>query len=34
MGTLRKTFVFDEDGICIDVIEKVDTRNHTAQILR
>ena len=23
-----------EDGICIDVIEKADTRNHTAQILR
>ena len=34
MGTLRKTFVFDEDGICTDVIEKVDTKNHTAQILR
>lgn len=34
MGTIRKTFVFDENGICVDVIEKVDTKNHTAQILK
>lgn len=34
MGTLRKTFIFDENGICIDIIEKVDTKNHTAQILK
>lgn len=33
-GTLRKTFVFDENGICTDIIEKVDTKNHTAQILK
>ncbi|MBP5210612.1 MAG: peroxiredoxin, partial [Bacteroidales bacterium] len=32
-GTLRKTFVFDEKGICVEVIEKVDTKNHTSQIL-
>ena len=34
MATLRKTFIFDEKGICTDVIEKVDTKNHTAQILK
>ena len=33
MGTLRKTFVFNEQGILERIIEKVDTKNHTAQIL-
>ena len=33
MGTLRKTYVFDENGILERIIEKVDTKNHTAQIL-
>ena len=33
MGTLRKTFVFNEQGVLERVIEKVDTKNHTAQIL-
>ena len=33
MGTLRKTFVFDENGILERIIEKVDTKDHTAQIL-
>lgn len=33
IGTLRKTFVFDEKGILTQVIEKVDTKNHTEQIL-
>jgi len=33
MGTLRKTFVFDENGILERIIEKVDTKNHSAQIL-
>ena len=33
MGTLRKTFIFDEDGILVKIIDKVDTKNHTAQIL-
>lgn len=33
MGTLRRTFVFDESGILVRVIEKVDTRNHAAQLL-
>lgn len=34
MGTARVTFVIDENGIIEDVIEKVDTRNHAAQILK
>ena len=33
MGTLRTTYVIDEQGIIIDAIGKVDTKNHTAQIL-
>lgn len=33
MGTIRKTFIFDEEGILTDIIEKVDTKNHAAQIL-
>lgn len=33
MGTLRRTFIFDESGILVRVIEKVDTRNHAAQLL-
>ena len=33
-GTLRKTFIFDENGICTNIIEKVDTKNHSAQILK
>lgn len=33
MGTLRKTFIFDENGILIRIIDKVDTKNHTEQIL-
>lgn len=32
-GTLRKTFIFDEQGILTQLIEKVDTKNHTEQIL-
>jgi peroxiredoxin Q/BCP len=34
MGTARKTFVINEKGIIDEVIEKVDTKNHTAQILK
>ena len=34
MGTLRTTFIFDENGILVEVIEKVDTKNHAAQILK
>ncbi len=33
-GTLRRTFIFDEAGICTEVIEKVDTKNHADQILK
>lgn len=33
MGTLRRTFIFDEDGILREIIEDVDTKNHAAQIL-
>ena len=33
IGTLRRTFVFDEKGILVQIIDKVDTKNHTAQIL-
>ena len=33
VGTLRKTFVFDEKGRLTQVIEKVDTKNHAEQIL-
>jgi thioredoxin-dependent peroxiredoxin len=33
MGTARVTFVIDENGIIKEVIGKVDTKNHTAQIL-
>lgn len=33
MGTLRKTFVFDENSVLVRVIEKVDTKNHMAQLL-
>ena len=33
MGTLRKTFIFNAEGILTRIIEKVDTKNHTAQIL-
>ena len=33
MGTARVTFVIDEKGVIEDIIEKVDTKNHVAQIL-
>ena len=33
MGTLRKTFIFDENGTCTKVIDKVDTKNASSQIL-
>lgn len=33
VGTLRRTFIFAEDGTLERVIEKVDTKNHAAQIL-
>lgn len=33
MGTIRTTFIIDENGIVADVIRKVDTKNHSRQIL-
>ena len=33
MGTSRVTFLIDEKGKIAHIIEKVDTKNHTAQIL-
>ena len=33
MGTLRMTFIFDANGILTEIIEKVNTKNHAAQIL-
>ena len=33
MGTLRKTFIFNEEGLLEKIIEKVDTKNHAAQIM-
>ena len=32
-GTLRRTFIFDENGILERIIEKVDTKNAAGQIL-
>jgi peroxiredoxin Q/BCP len=34
MGTARVTFVINEAGIIEEIIEKVDTKNHSAQILQ
>lgn len=34
MGMARTTFIIDEQGILIDIIEKVNTKAHTAQILK
>lgn len=33
MGTLRTTFIINEEGIIERIIDKVDTKNHAAQIL-
>lgn len=33
MGTLRRTFIFNKEGFLERIIEKVDTKNHAAQIL-
>jgi thioredoxin-dependent peroxiredoxin len=33
MGVLRTTFVIDENGIVTGVFEKVDTKNHSKQII-
>lgn len=33
-GTIRTTFVIDEGGKITEIIRKVDSKNHTAQILK
>ena len=33
MGTIRTTFVIDEEGKISEIIEKVKTKDHTSQIL-
>lgn len=33
-GTLRTTYVIDENGVIVDAIGKVNTKNHTAQLLK
>lgn len=33
MGIVRTTFIFDEDGVCTRVIDKVKTKEAAAQIL-
>ena len=33
MGVLRTTFVIDEKGMITDIFEKVNTKEHTKQIL-
>ncbi len=34
MGTVRTTFLIDENGIITDIIEKIDTKNHAQQVLK
>jgi peroxiredoxin Q/BCP len=33
MGIVRTTFIFDENGLCTRVIDKVKTKEAAAQIL-
>lgn len=33
MGIVRTTFVFDKNGICTNIIDKVKTKDHAAQLL-
>ena len=34
MGTARTTFVIDEKGIISDIIQKVNTKDHTSQLIK
>ncbi|HEY9046385.1 MAG TPA: hypothetical protein VIN08_10840, partial [Ohtaekwangia sp.] len=34
MGTARVTFLINEEGIIEEIIQKVNTKDHTAQILK
>jgi peroxiredoxin Q/BCP len=33
MGTARTTFIIDENGVIQNIISKVDTKNHTSQVI-
>ena len=33
MGILRMTFIIDEEGVIIDIIDKVKTKEHSSQII-
>lgn len=33
MGIVRTTFVFDEKGVCVQIVDKVKTKDHAVQIL-
>lgn len=33
VGVLRKTYIIDEQGVIVKIIKKVDTKDHTNQIL-
>ncbi len=33
MGTARTTFVIDEQGIILEIISKIDTKNHAGQLI-
>ena len=33
MGTLRQTFLIDENGFITSILDKVDTKNHAQQVL-
>ncbi len=34
MGMARTTFIIDENGVLVEIIEKVNTKAHTSQILK
>lgn len=34
MGTIRKTYIINEEGYIENIIEKVDSKNHSEQILK
>lgn len=34
MGVLRKTYVIDEEGVIVEIFEKVKTKDHTNQIIK
>ena len=34
MGTLRKTFLIDEEGVIVDIIEKPKVGAHTEEIIK